>query len=424
MTKSKQAMHERGSQGEEVSSPHSSSISDPRSAVARQSTFDWIVIGAGITGSAVAYELSKKRLKVLLLEKDTIADNATVYSYGGLAYWSGTTELTRKLGQEGIDLHRQLSAELDGDTEFREVDLLLSVDRNDAPETIAKNYAGFAIKPEILDIKQACKLEPLLNPNAISGALRLPHGHIHPQKTTTAYQQAFLRQGGKIFYERVNGLLKQGDSIRGVVTAKNTYYSANTVVCAGGLSRRLLTQAGVSSQIYFTHAQLIKTLPTEIRLSTIVMPAAQQRFALEAKAKELEKESSWDNYEDESIKSILDAGAVQFLDGSLCLGQISAISTNPERKLDKKLGESAIRKRIAIILPMLGNIPGTSKTCLVAFTNREVAVVGNVKKLSGIYLFNGFTSTLVFAPPLAKHFANWVVGENSQMMKQLNCAVA
>lgn len=390
--------------------------------------YDWIVIGAGITGSALAYELSQKHLKVLLLEKDVIADNATAYSYGGLAYWSGTTELTRKLGQEGIELHRQLSAELDGDTEFRELDLLLTCsltskdfrDRHNIPQSIAKNYENFAIQPEILDIKQACSLEPLINPNAISGALRLPHGHINPQKTTIAYQQAFLRQGGKIVYERVNSLLRKKDTILGVVTDKNTYYAANTVICAGGLSRRLLIDASIPNNIYFTHSLVIRTSVTDIKLNTIVMPAVQKRFSLEAKAEELTKESGWDDYNNESVKSIFDAGAVQFLDGSLCLGQISAINTNPARKLDRKLGESAIRQKISTILPKLGNLPGTCKSCLVAFTNREVAVVGNVKNITGVYLFNGFTSTLVFAPPLAKYFASWVTEGSDEIMEQLN----
>ncbi len=381
--------------------------------------YDWIVIGAGITGSALAYELSKKQLTVLLLEKDIIADNATTYSYGGLAYWSGTTELTCKLGQEGIELHRKLSAELDADTEFRELDLLLTVAPDDNPEKIAENYTDFAIQPDILDIKQACELEPLLNPHSISGALRLPHGHINSQKTTIAYQQAFLRQGGNIIYERVTNLLKQKDHIRGVVTDKNTYYSANTVVCAGGLSRRLLTDAGISNSIYFTHSLVIKTAPTDTKLNTIVMPAVLERFALEAKVEELVKDAAWEGEHNNSIQSILDAGAVQFLDGSLFLGQISAVITNPETKLNKKQGENSIRQEISNILPMLSNLPGTCESCLVAFTNREVAIVGKVKDLIGIYLFNGFTSTLVFAPPLAKHFADWVVGEKSEIMEMI-----
>ena len=60
-------------------------------------TYDWIVIGGGITGAALSYELRKKGLSVLLLEQNAIANNATRYSYGGLAYWSATTPLTRQL---------------------------------------------------------------------------------------------------------------------------------------------------------------------------------------------------------------------------------------------------------------------------------------------------------------------------------------
>ena len=59
--------------------------------------FDCIVVGAGITGSALSYELSKQGLKVLLLEKDPDYDNATRYSYGGVAYWSGTDDFSNKL---------------------------------------------------------------------------------------------------------------------------------------------------------------------------------------------------------------------------------------------------------------------------------------------------------------------------------------
>jgi glycine/D-amino acid oxidase-like deaminating enzyme len=372
--------------------------------------YDWIVIGGGITGSALAYELSKKDFKVLLLEKEPIPNNATLYSYGGLAYWSGTTEVTRQLCQEGIELQRHLSEELAADTEFRELDLVLTIDANEDPQQVAANYSSFAITAEVLDVKTACELEPLLNYHAIAGVLRLPHGHIHPQKTTDAYQQAFQRHGGEIQYEPVREFIRQDNTIIGVKTPQNTYYGANTVVCAGGLSRYLVQQLGVSVPNYFTHAQLIRTPPVDIKLRTLVMPAVQERFALESQAANPDLETLWEQRKSQFVGSVMDAGAIQFLDGSFCLGQISAIVTNPDEKLDKSSGEAQIRQEISRILPSLERIPGTFHQCLVAFTNRDIGLVGKCPNMTGLYLFSGFTSTLVFAPPLARHFANWVAG--------------
>jgi glycine/D-amino acid oxidase-like deaminating enzyme len=378
-------------------------------------TYDWIVIGGGFTGSGLAYELVKKGFKVLLVEKDAPPDNATVYSYGGLAYWSGTTELTRQLCIEGIAIQRHLSEELEADTEFRELNLLLTIDVQDDPIAIANDYARFAIAPRLLNPQEATELEPLLNPQAIAGVLQFPHGHIHPQKTTLGYQKAFCRAGGEITIECVIELHRQGDRILGVKTANQTYHSANTVVCAGALSRSLLKETGISLPHYFTHAQLIKTPPVDIQLQAIVMPAVQKRFILESIV-----ETLWDKPSEQTVSSILDSGAVQFCDRSLCIGQISQIVTNPEAKMDLVTGEKEIRTEIARILPLLENLPGTSHQCLVAFTNNSIALVNAVNNLEGIYIFSGFTSTLVFAPPLARHFANWVAGEEDEIITQLS----
>ncbi len=390
--------------------------------VSKQSMYDWIVIGAGITGACLAYELSQQGLKVLLIEKDPIPDNATVYSYGGLAYWSGTDRLTRTLGEEGIELHRHLSQELDADTEFRDVDLILTIDRQDEPKAIAQNYDRFATTPELLSVNDACILEPLLNPNAISGALKLPHGHINPQKTTEAYIQAFKRNNGLIIYEQVVDLLRQGEDVVGVKTHDNTHRADNTVICGGGLSRSLLQQANIEVENYYTHAQLIITPPVDFELGTVVMPAVQQRFMLEAKGKELET-NDWNPPYDLAIKAILDPGAVQFIDGRICMGQISAIAPNPKAKLNPFAAEAQIREQVSNVLPLLEDIPGTCHSCLVAFNNKAIALVGNLASTKGIYLFSGFTSTLVFAPVLARRFSQWVLGKEDKIIEELQLAI-
>jgi glycine/D-amino acid oxidase-like deaminating enzyme len=401
-------------------------------------TYDWIVVGGGITGAALSYELATKGFSVLLLEQDATLQGATRYSYGGLAYWSGTSELTRQLCQEGIERHRTLSEELDTDTQFCELDLLLFIAPEDNPEKLAADYARFAIAPRLLSVDEACELEPLLNRNAIcasqrstersrrsqrnalAGALTIRHGHIHPEKTTQGYIEAFRRAGGDLQIDRVVELLRRGDRIEGVKTPNQTYHAANTVVCAGGLSRALLKAAGIPVRLYFSHAEMIETPPVDLQMRTLVMPANTKRFALEAKASNIDLDPLWDEPGHEPVAPILDAGVTQFRDGSLRMGQLSRVLTDPYAKVDSAASEAAIRTQVGKILPAFEKLPGTWHHCLVAFSSDRLSVVGPLSNLEGAYVFSGFSTPLVFVPPLAKRFANWASGEDDPIIHQLS----
>ncbi|MBE9116432.1 FAD-binding oxidoreductase [Lusitaniella coriacea LEGE 07157] len=383
-------------------------------------TYDWLVIGGGITGTALGYELSKQGFSVLLLEQVQNPDSATRYSYGGLPYWSGTSPLTNRLCREGIACHRNLSEELEGDTEFRELGVLLTIDSEDDPGAIAESYTQFEISPQLLTVAEACEREPLLNPRAIAGALQLPHGHINPIQTNLAYLQAFQRLGGEVKIERVVSLNRQEDRATGVQTTHQTYHAANLAVCAGGLSRALLKEIGIEVRLYFTHAELIETPPVELQLNTLIMPAVVERFALEERASQPGFDELWDRPNCEIVPPILDPGGVQFKDGHLCLGQLSRTLSNPFAPVDAAASEEKLRRAIAHLLPPLAQLPGTWHHCLVAFSNNSLPLVGKLDKIEGIYLFSGFTSTLLFAPPLAKHFARWANGEDNDLIAQLS----
>ncbi|RUR77454.1 NAD(P)/FAD-dependent oxidoreductase [Chlorogloeopsis fritschii PCC 9212] len=373
-------------------------------------TYDWIVVGAGFTGAALAYELVKKGFSVLLLEQDTNFHNATHYSYGGLAFWSGTTPVTRQLCDEGIARYQILSQELNANIELRELDLLLTIPTDTDPKIAAASYAHFATPPKLLSVDEACEMEPLLNREAIAGALTVKHGHINPQKTVQAYIQAFLRAGGEMEFTQVQNLLT------GVQTTTTTYHSANVVVCAGGFSRDLLKASGIPIKVYFTHAEMIETPPVEINLRTLVMPANLQRFQLEAESSKVDE--VWNEPGNEPVAPILDAGAIQFLDGSLRLGQISRIITNPSAEVDSKKSERWLRQSIGEILPELANLPGTWHHCLVAFSSDRLPVIGTIPGYQGIYIFSGFSNPLVIVPPLAQRFANWVSGQEDEIISQ------
>ncbi|MDX2240542.1 MAG: FAD-binding oxidoreductase [Leptolyngbyaceae cyanobacterium bins.302] len=385
-------------------------------------TVDWIVVGGGITGSALAYELAGHGLSVLLLERHSNLQGGTRFGYGGVAYWAGTTDLTRQLCTEGIARLRGLSEELGKDIQFRELDLVLTIPAAIDPNSIATSYSHFAIPPRLVDVRTACELEPLLNPNAISGALTVRHGHIHLGATVEAYRQTLIRQGGVVQVTEVSRLLSdptQPARFTGVVCGDQIFHAANVAICAGALGRSLLKASGISVPLYFTHAELIETPPVDLKLRSLVMPAVTKRFDLEAEASRASQDHLWDESGHEPTEAILDAGAIQFLDGSLRIGQVSRTLTDPDAPIDAAASEQAMREQIGVVLPTLKELPGVWHRCLVSFSRDRLPLIGAIPGVEGVYLFSGFSNPLAVVSPLARRFAKFAIGQPDDLLAQV-----
>jgi glycine/D-amino acid oxidase-like deaminating enzyme len=386
------------------------------------STVDWVVVGGGITGSALAYELSRQGLSVVIVERHTELQGGSRFGYGGVAYWAGTTDLTRQLCAEGISRLRGLAAELDADIQFRELDLVLTIPASLDPELIAASYKHFAIPPQLVDVETACQLEPLLNPQAISGVLTVQHGHIHLGAAVAAYRQALVRLGGTVEVAEVTRLLRdrtQPERVTGVVCQHKTFHAANVVICAGAWGRKLLASSGINVPLYFTHAELIETPPVDVRLRSLVMPAVTKRFDLEAEAGRADRDYLWDEPGHEPTPAILDAGAIQFLDGSLRLGQVSRTLTDPDAAIDAIASEQAMRHQIGEILPTLALLPGTWHHCLVSFSRDRLPLIGVIPAVQGLHLFSGFSNPLAITAPLAQRFAKAATGTSDDLLPQV-----
>jgi glycine/D-amino acid oxidase-like deaminating enzyme len=266
-------------------------------------------------------------------------------------------------------------------------------------------------------VVEACEIEPLLNPDAISGALTVRHGHISPNKTNAAYLQAFKRLGGEIKIAEVTGFIQEENRISGVKTTAGNYQSDNVLICAGGLSRQLLKMAGIDVRVHFTHTEVLETPPVDVQLNTIIMSAGMERFQLEADATKPELEYLWDEPGNEIVPLIIDRSAVQFLDGRIRIGQPSRILTDPFAKINPTESEFMIRQAIGELLPDLEHLPATWSHCLVAFTHDGLPLVGAIPNYTGIHVFSGFSNPLVFIPPLARRFAKFMTGKADETIQ-------
>ncbi|WP_448560813.1 NAD(P)/FAD-dependent oxidoreductase [Trichothermofontia sp.] len=381
--------------------------------------YDWIVIGGGITGAALGYELSQVGCSVLVVERSPTPDNATRYSYGGLTQWAGTSPLTRDLCATGIARHRLLSQELGADTHFREIPLVMPIAPDTAVDAIAADFQAVAEPPQWLSRAEACDLEPLLNPQAIGGAFVITQGHIDPDRLTTAYLQAMGRHGGQVAIADVYDLVQRSERVTGVVTTTGTWHGENVVVCAGGWSRQLLKKFGFPVSIYFTHAEMVELLPADVPLQTIVMLAPLQRPFLETTATTPDREADWERPGQELAPPILDAGAVPFRDGTIRMGQLSRALSDPAATVDAVASEAAMRGAVGKILPALQELPGTWHHCLVAFSRDRLPLIGPIPGITGLHLFSGFSTPLVVLPTLAQRYARQIAGTPDPWLPQM-----
>ena len=75
--------------------------------------YDLIVVGAGVLGTFHSYFALKKGLKVLLVEKDTAPNEATVRNFGQVIPSGMDLNQWHQYGREGMDLYKALQQETD-----------------------------------------------------------------------------------------------------------------------------------------------------------------------------------------------------------------------------------------------------------------------------------------------------------------------
>lgn len=378
-------------------------------------TYDAIVVGNGLAGAALSYELAKTGQSVLLMD-DGNPHSGTRYSYGGIGYWAGTNDLSETLFQAGLTRHRELPDELGAETQLRELDLLLTVDKGADIDALKAGYSDFRTPPSFVSAQTACELEPLLNPKAIDGAFVTRHAHVNPMSVVTAYNQAFRRLGGHHNIAPVTGLVRIDNRITGITTQSQAYPATRVVMAAGAYCLRLLKAIGIPVPLYFTHAEIVETAPLDVDIRSFVMPATNARIVIETKATDADE---WQQPNHQVMPPVLEAGVIQFKDKTARIGQISRFHTAYEPPVDAAVSERQMRQAIEKRIPALSEVPGQWKHCLVSYTQDGRPLLGAVPSVEGLDVFSGFTGPFALVPPVAQRYAKYLNGSKDEMIEQL-----
>lgn len=194
---------------------------------------DIIIIGAGVSGSAIARELSRYKANILVLEKEedvccgtSKANSAIVH--GGFDAQTGS--LMAKLNVRGSNLMEQLSKDLDFHYD-RCGSLVLCMAEEDRPKLrklYEKGIANGVKELRIIDREELVRMEPNVSDDAVaalwalSGAIVCPFGlNIALAENAAANGAAFAFNTQVVGLEQVEGgwlvHTSQGDFLAKVV---------------------------------------------------------------------------------------------------------------------------------------------------------------------------------------------------------------
>ncbi len=200
--------------------------------------YDVAIIGAGVTGCAVARELSKYELSVIVIDRESDVCEGTSKAnsaiiHAGFDAKPGT--LKAKLNVEGNKLMDRLSKELDIPF-IRNGALVVCRSADEIPKLEELKQRGIENGVEglkVLTREEALAIEPNLA-DEVYGALYAPtSGIVCPFALTLAFAENAYANGVEFsLSDEVSGIRKTADGF--VVSAAKGEYSAECVInCAG-----------------------------------------------------------------------------------------------------------------------------------------------------------------------------------------------
>ena len=196
--------------------------------------YDAVVIGAGVTGSFVAYELSKYNLKICLIEKAPEPAWGCSRANSGIVHAGYDPEegsLKAKLNVQGSKMMEQICKDLD--VPYKKTGtLVLAFNENQMEHVKVLKKRGDANGVEDLEVigeEKLYELEPKINRNAI-GALYAPTGAVVcPYELTIAAAETASLNGAEFMPD--TEVLKIEDGM--VYTDKGEIKTKFIFNCAG-----------------------------------------------------------------------------------------------------------------------------------------------------------------------------------------------
>ncbi len=203
-----------------------------------------IIVGGGVIGCSLAYHLAGAGQQVTLLERATVAAEASSAAAGMLSpiAESAHPDAFLELAVAGLRVFQEDAAAIEAvsgiSIEYLPSGVLRTSNALERAALLQSRVewaksAGLPVR--WLSRAECLKLEPALGPAVIGGLDSPEEGQVHPRRLTQALAQGAARRGAEIREgTEVHGLLLRGSAVSGVRLDNGDAVEGDLVLLAGG----------------------------------------------------------------------------------------------------------------------------------------------------------------------------------------------
>ena len=214
---------------------------------------DAIIIGGGVIGCAIAYNLAKAQVKTLVIDKaDNVGREASWAGAGILASHASTHDPYAELCRASLGLYPALAEALQAETQI-DIEFIRSgsiavffTDEDKQGLTgLASRRLDRGFSAEVLTPEAVWELEPAISKSVVGG-VRFPHdAQVRNPKLVRALAKGAALLGTEfLFGNPVTAFLREGERIAGVEVNGERVYGDTFVIASGCWSGTIAAQLG------------------------------------------------------------------------------------------------------------------------------------------------------------------------------------
>lgn len=357
-----------------------------------------VIIGGGIIGVCITYQLAISGQNVILVEQKEPASGATGAPRGHISLYERMSDWQMPLTKESQDFYRWISEKHDiGYTEQGGSMVLDSPLQLELAKEFLKKCRNYDVKAEVITQNDIHRIQPLLNKDVAKGILYFPEeAALDPFHTVNYLLSQAVKMGAKVYkYEKVTGMEVVDKNIVALLTTKGKIEGDVFVNACGSYSVGISEMAGVPIPLRNHKGMAFVSRPTALEINgSVVGGEFLEKKPLDQKAMKIS------------------LGLNKMSNGTIVFSQARREATIEESS------KVELEELVKVSRRLLYNFPALKDLDIVRawsaptpFTSDGKPIVGYSEHCKNLFHACGFSGALTTAPAIGKMLATTILEE-------------